>query len=106
MAPGTSRQPRQVYPPWIYFGVAIFVKNPETSAAVRTLASLTGTSLTEAIDRAVRAELAKLQQGGGGPEEYAAKRARLEAATERARRRLIVDAEPEDLYEDATGLPR
>lgn len=48
------------YPHWVpryHHGVALNIKNEDTVAAARELAALTGESLTQAIDTAVRERL-------------------------------------------------
>ena len=43
------------------------IKNPDTEAAIRALAALTGEKLTVAIDSAVREKLERVQRAQGKP---------------------------------------
>lgn len=85
--------------------MALSIRNPATEAAVRDLAASTGLGLTEAIDMAVRAELARRTTPDETVEQ---RRQRIEAATAkfraaaRAGGRILTDA---DLYDDR-GLPK
>lgn len=84
--------------------MALSIRNPETEAAVRELAATTGLSLTEAIDMAVRGELARRDNSEEAVEE---RRQRIQAATEWARSKIDPSAlrSDADLY-DEHGLPR
>lgn len=88
--------------------MTISIRNKETAGAIRELAARTGTSLTEATDRAVRAELSRLDSA----------RARESAHERLERMRRFTDSlqaraasgpngwvGDEDLY-DADGMPR
>jgi len=95
----------EIYPdavPRYHRRVALNIKNEETVAAARELAALTGESITQAIDTAVRERLESLHV------DESSRRARLEA--------LLVDMQeawgPHDgsdptafLYDPETGLP-
>ncbi len=84
--------------------MALSIRNPQTEAAVRELAASTGLTLTEAIDMAVRAELARHTTTEAA---VAERRQRIEAATAKCRAaaragRILTDTA---LYDDR-GLPK
>lgn len=84
--------------------MALSIRNPETEAAVRELAELTGLGLTETIDMAVRAQLASPSAARQSEERQ---RARITEArawiTENVDTTLI--RSDDELY-DEHGLPR
>lgn len=92
--------------------MALSIRNPGTEAAIRALARTTGTSMTEAIDTAVRAQLARLQHGDAADGDHTA-RARIAARIERMdatldalRRRPLRGPRDNDELYDERGLPR
>lgn len=84
--------------------MALSIRNPQTEAAVRELAARTGLGLTEAIDMAVRHQLAGPQAREAVQEH---RRVRIDDMREwiaaNVDTALILDED--DLY-DANGLPR
>lgn len=83
-------------------GVALNIKNEQTVDAARRLAALTGESLTQAIDVAVRERLARMEQGSMSD--------RLSALEELSGRTSALwpadGTDPtEYLYDAETGLP-
>ncbi len=81
--------------------MVIYVKSPETDAAVRLLARRTGRTLTEAIDDAVREKLDRLD-----PQDPASPaHARFDEAVAQLRAWGPGIEDPDDLYDEA-GLPR
>lgn len=88
--------------------MTISIRNEATAGAIRELAARTGLTLTEATDRAVRAELARLGADQDA-ETIAERRARMQrfAVTiqERAARGTGPWLTDDDLY-DEEGLPR
>lgn len=81
--------------------MVIYVKSPETDAAVRLLARRTGRTLTEAIDDAVREKLDRLDpQETGSPAHT-----RFDEAVAQLEAWGAGIEDPDDLYDEA-GLPR
>lgn len=83
--------------------VALNIKNEQTVDAARRLAALTGESLTQAIDVAVRERLERMETDA----------AQTSSRLEEVIRRMQDAWGPHDgsdptafLYDDATGLPR
>lgn len=81
--------------------MVIYVKSPETDAAVRLLARRTGKTLTEAIDDAVREQLRRLD-----PHDPASlAHSRFDDAVAQLQSWGAGIENPDDLYDEA-GLPR
>ncbi len=70
--------------------MAILIKNPEVEKRARQLAALTGETLTQAIDLAVKQRLAKTRP----PVTKARTLEEMIAATDAFRRAVGLDAEP------------
>ena len=84
------------------------VRNKETAGAIRELAARTGASLTEATDRAVRAELSRLDSARAqesAPERLERMRRFTDSLQARAAAGSSSWVGDGDLY-DADGLPR
>lgn len=88
--------------------MTITIRNQETTAAVRELAARTGLSLTAATDRAVKAELARLDEAQF-EESLDERRARMYRAAAWLQNMPMRGSDPDftdrDLY-DEHGLPR
>lgn len=82
--------------------MVVYVKNAETDRRIRELARLTGRSLTDAVDDAVRERLERLRMAPGTRQQA---RARFDALVAAAQRRTRTIAGDDDLYDEA-GLPR
>jgi antitoxin VapB len=83
--------------------MAISIKDPETDALARRLASATGESLTEAIREAVRERLEREEKRGGGLA------VRLLEIGQRCARSLggaVGSRDHAELLYDERGLPR
>lgn len=83
----------------------IQIKRPDVTAEVRTLAALTGLSITDAIGQAVKAQLAiELVRASA---KLSKRRREAEKALAELRRLPVVgpDLSDRDLY-DADGLPK
>lgn len=82
--------------------MAINIKDPETEALIRHLATRTGASITESVRDSVVASLSRLPE-----EDVARKKARLEEIVARGRARAVRDVRsPEEIIGyDEHGLP-
>ena len=85
--------------------MALNIKNPETQALAAELARRLGVSLTQAVTLSLRAQLAR------APEAEAAEASRAEQMAAIARRMAArIGAaglpDPDDLLDDARGLPK
>lgn len=88
--------------------MTISIRNKETAGAIRELAARTGASLTEATDRAVRAELSRLDSARAqesAPERLERMRRFTDSLQARAAAGSSSWVGDGDLY-DADGLPR
>ncbi len=88
--------------------MTISIRNKGTTSAIRELAARTGLSLTEATDRAVRGELARLEadRAHESPDDRLARMRRFTVAMQaRAAAGTGPWVRDEDLY-DEDGLPR
>ena len=87
--------------------MSLNIKNDSVHAAVRLLAARLGVSQTSAVEHAVRAQLAALDEQAGRHEMSRAVRVREASAAARdAFRGEDLPFAAADLYDDATGLPR
>jgi len=82
--------------------MALIIKKPETDAAARTLVSLTGETLTQAVDVAVRERLARIQRR----QDVAARRMRIEKALALVEANRSSPILSDDALYDETGAPR
>ncbi|WP_226344131.1 type II toxin-antitoxin system VapB family antitoxin [Agilicoccus flavus] len=88
--------------------MTISIRNQATAGAIRELAGRTGLTLTEATDRAVRAELARLtaqEENEDAGDRLARMRTFARTMQERAGRGPAPWPTDRDLYDDE-GLPR
>ena len=84
--------------------MALNIKDPETDRLARHLARITGESLTETVNKALRVRLAQETRPPGKPID----RAKVDALIQRiAARPVLDDRAPEAILDyDEHGLPR
>jgi len=86
----------------IYKAMSLYIRSEEADRLARQLAERTGTTLTEVVTRALRAELDRTP-----PDELTERLARIRAIQARVKATPILqEGSDEDLLYDLDGLPK